>query len=62
MALTIKKSMDIGDFAEDWKLITQLVESEYKAVEGEEGYYSLELVLIWDVDDTMSNTEALRQE
>ncbi len=47
MALTVKKSMDIGTFADDWAHITALVEAEHRAVEGMGGYYSLELELIW---------------
>lgn len=47
--MTVKKSMDIETFAADWAHITALVESEYKAVEGMEGNYSLELELVWDV-------------
>jgi len=51
MALTIDKSMDISDFWECLQHITALVESEYKAVEGMEGFYELHLDLVWDCED-----------
>jgi len=51
MALTIEKSMNVSDFWRCWEHIVALVEEEYRAVEGEEGYYKLSLELIWDCDE-----------
>lgn len=51
MALIIKKSMEIQNFAEDWEIIKALVASEYEAVEGLQGYYEINLELIWDCEE-----------
>ena len=52
MALTVNKSMNIGDFLENWQHIAALVESEYEAVKDyPDGYYDLRLDLIWDCEE-----------
>lgn len=48
MALIIKKSMDVSNFWESWKLIIGLVADEYNAVKGNEGFYDLKIEIIWD--------------
>ena len=51
MALSIKKSMEVSNFWESWKLIKALVKDEYGAVKGREGFYDLTLELVWDCED-----------
>ena len=64
MALTIKKSMDVADFWDNWLHIAAMVKAEYEAVKGLEGLYDLTLELIWDCGEpfTQNALEALEHE
>lgn len=63
MALTIKKSMDISNFWESWLLVREMVADEYDAVRGREGFYELELVLIFrDCEELLEPTGGYGQQ
>jgi len=49
--------MGISDFLENWERIEGLVRSEYQAVEGREGYYTLDLDLSWECFDEDEDDE-----